>query len=153
MDLDAAPVDQFIYLTQADEETFTQEIRLNGDAESMRWVAGFYYLDIINSSVNGLAALDSSMTGFPFDQPRIISLDTASYSLFGQVEYDLSDTLTFIAGLRGTIEKKDFDFEVTITPQVDARAWDFANPMGIAGFTRAPYHDNTEKLCGQVKFS
>ena len=36
--------------------------------------------------------------------------NTESYGLFGQIEYNLSDTLTLIAGLRYTQEERDMDY-------------------------------------------
>ena len=39
-------------------------------------------------------------------EPR--SLDTTAYSAFGQVEWDLTDTLTLLAGVRWSEEEKDF---------------------------------------------
>ena len=135
LDLEAAPVDQFFWFGQAEIDSFTQEFRLNGQGERYRWVAGFFYLNIEAQSIQGFGAIDSSIfasgPGTGFDQPRISDLDTESYSLFGQFEYDLTDNVTFIGGLRGTIERKEYDFEVRTTPNVTPLAWDFDNPFSI----------------------
>ncbi len=37
--------------------------------------------------------------------------DTDSWDLFGQIEYDLAEAWTVIAGLRWTDEEKTLDFE------------------------------------------
>ncbi|NIB43663.1 TonB-dependent receptor [Pseudomaricurvus alkylphenolicus] len=146
LDLEGSPADQFIWLQEAQEKTLTQEFRLNGDTESTKWVAGFYYLYIDNDNISGLSALPSSSTGFNFDQPRIASLKTESYSLFGQMEFDISDTLTLVGGLRATVESKEYDFEVLFSaPNLNPKRWDFANPVDLSsiGFSRGPFHDNT----------
>ena len=86
----------------------------------MNWVAGFYYLDIDSDSINGLKGPANSLPvlfGFPFLIPGGIdigveaTLKTKSYSLFGQVEFDLNDEWRLIAGLRGTREEKDFEMD------------------------------------------
>lgn len=113
LDLEGAPVNQFIWLQESQEETLSQEFRLNGETDTMRWVAGFYYLDIENDNISGLSGLPNNVSGFgSFDEPREASLQTKSYSLFGQVDFDLSETLTLVAGLRATLEEKDYDFNV-----------------------------------------
>jgi len=146
LDLEGSPADQFIWLQQAEETTWTQEFRLNGEGDALRWVAGFYYLYIDNDNISGLSALPSSSTGFNFDQPRIASLKTESYSLFGQLEYDLSDTWALIAGLRGTVEEKAYDFEVLFSaPNANPKRWDYANPIDLSaiGFSRGLFEDET----------
>lgn len=113
LDLEGAPVNQFIWLQESQEETFSQEFRLNGETDSMRWVAGFYYLYIDNDNISGLSGLPNNVSGFgSFDEPREASLQTQSYSVFGQVDFDLSETLTLVAGMRATLEEKDYDFQV-----------------------------------------
>jgi iron complex outermembrane receptor protein len=128
MDVDAAPVPQSLFQTQAETRNFSQELRLNGETERTRWLAGFYYLWIKNQTVNGLAfpvtspllGLVGEIPGVPptpifvsfagLDANNLIELETNSYSLFGQMEFDVTDRLTLIGGLRGIIEEKDYDF-------------------------------------------
>jgi iron complex outermembrane receptor protein len=126
LDLEAAPESQYTWFGEADIDSVTQEFRLSGDTDSMRWVTGFYYLDIDAISIAGLSALANSSSGFPanFDQPRVSDLKTTSYSLFGQVEFDLSDSLKLVTGLRGTKESKDYVFDVYFTNNDDPKAWD-----------------------------
>ena len=54
LDVDAGPVNQSANYASVDATSFTQELRLNGTADKMRWVAGLYYLNIDNTSDNGL---------------------------------------------------------------------------------------------------
>lgn len=102
IDVDSAPVNQLANYAGVDASTFTQELRLNGETDRMRWVAGLYYLNIDNKSDNGLKAPANSVytgvltdqLGFPVPPTDIgvqADLQTDSYSAFGQVDYDLND--------------------------------------------------------------
>ena len=117
IDVDSAPVNQLANYAAVDASSFTQELRFNGQTDNMSWVGGFYYLDIDSDSINGLKGPQNSLPilfGFPFLIPGGVdigveaTLKTKSYSLFGQVEYDLNDQWRLIAGLRGTREEKEF---------------------------------------------
>jgi iron complex outermembrane recepter protein len=113
IDVDAAPVNQLANYAGVDADTFAQELRFNGQSDNLRWVTGFYYLTIDNQSDNGLKAPANSIInaglGAPLDIGVVADLQTDSYSLFGQLEYDLTDTLALTGGLRLIREEKDFD--------------------------------------------
>jgi iron complex outermembrane receptor protein len=110
VDVDAGSGNGLLVDFSADQQMISQEFRLSSPTEQrLRWVAGVYYLDIDAEIPR------QDFIGFPdgpFGALRIsnydIDLETRSYSLFGQVEYDLTDTLTLIAGLRPTREEKDY---------------------------------------------
>ncbi len=117
IDVDAAPVNQLANYAGVDATTFAQELRLNGEAENMRWVAGLYYLNIDNDSDNGLKAPENSIIasgGIPIDIGVKASLETDSYNIFGQVEFDLNTQMTLIAGARVIQEEKDFNLGIGI---------------------------------------
>lgn len=118
LDVDAAPVNQLVNYQGVDANTFTQEFRLSGETDRMRWVTGFYYLNIDNTSNNGLKAPRNSLpvlfAGFPepgVDIGVIADMETDSYSIFGQVEFDLTEQVTLIGGLRLIREEKDFEMD------------------------------------------
>jgi iron complex outermembrane receptor protein len=102
LDVDAAPVNQLVNYQGVDASTLTQEFRLNGETDRTRWVAGFYYLNIDNHSDNGLKAPANSLPalfGFGMTEPGVdigvvADMETDSYSLFGQFEYDLAEAWT-----------------------------------------------------------
>jgi iron complex outermembrane receptor protein len=85
----------------------------------MRWQTGVYYLDMTtdsNQSVAGVAILegagaitDSAM------QVTTTKLDATNWSVFGQVEFDLTDNLTLIGGLRWSDDSKDIDYTQVYT--------------------------------------
>jgi len=152
LDLEAGPVNQFFWIGTAEADTITQEFRLNGDSENLSWVAGVYYLNIDNESASGFGALPDS--AYPFsawDQPRVVEMETTSYSLFGQVEYALSDQVSLIAGLRGTREEKDYEHAVIFawpTTNGDPKDWDYAPSVtapGFEAFFRLPYKKETRE--------
>ena len=100
----------------------TQEVRANGSTDRMRWTVGAYYLQqdaknqpraTFNIPLDGPTALDPA-TGLynGFSLPIELSgnwvMDTESYALYGQVEYDFNEKWTVLAGIRWTHDKKDF---------------------------------------------
>ena len=111
----------------SDIEQFSQEFRLSGSSDKLQWVAGFYYFD---SEVDGALDLTVSfpgtvidvLTGAPagtfgtvflpfFDYDVDYLQETESTGVFGQIEYDLSEVLTLIVGLRYTEEERSFDYQ------------------------------------------
>ena len=117
IDVDAAPVNQLANYAGVDATSFTQEFRLNGDSDRLTWVAGLFYLYIDNDSDNGLKAPENSIIasgGIPIDIGVKASLETNSYNIFGQVDYDITDTISFTLGGRIIQEEKDFDMSLGI---------------------------------------
>jgi iron complex outermembrane recepter protein len=103
----------------------SEELRVAGALDRFRWVAGAYYLNI-NADIpttgiwlpvdgNTPTILAANLEGFQFLDHY--DLATKSSSLFGQVEFDLTDRLTVISGVRLTREKKDFDYRSDIFVQ------------------------------------
>lgn len=126
IDVDSAPVNQLANYAATDSTSFTQEFRLNGETDNSRWVVGFFYLNIDNDSDNGLKGPANSLPlafgAFPpfFTDGGDISVDaeleTDSYSIFGQMEFDLSEQLTLITGLRIIQEEKDYEMAQGLYP-------------------------------------
>lgn len=116
IDVDSAPVNQLANYAGVDATSFTQEFRLNGENDTATWVLGVFFLDIDSDSDNGLKAPANSLPalfgGLNFPDGADIgvqaTLKTKSYSLFGQAEWNLTDTTTLITGLRYILEKKNF---------------------------------------------
>jgi len=134
-DSDAGPRPVFSFSVKSDMEQFSQEFRLSGETDNMRWVGGAYYLSFegdlfIGGAAGGFAqaafgpvvlglvggdedlAVAVTQELFPptfgFDSP--FSTKTESTAVFGQVEYDLTDALTITAGLRWSNEEKETSF-------------------------------------------
>lgn len=117
LDAEAAPVPQFIFMADSEHDSFSQELRLHGESDRLRWVAGAYFLYIDTQFETGLAFPPASpfttifFGGLPIESDVLVDLQTESYSLFGQVDYDITDKLTLVAGLRIVQEEKEYDYE------------------------------------------
>jgi len=123
-DSDASPVDYFQFFLTTDAEQFSQELRVNGQSEDLEWVAGFYYMDLkVNDSNGGITrGLFEALIPLEFFGPGTGGLtldelgingvqnpyntDTETWSLFGQVEYQVSQKLALIGGFRWIEEDK-----------------------------------------------
>ena len=130
IDVDAAPVNQLANYGAVDADSTTQEFRLVGSGDRSDWVAGFYYLNIDTDSFNALKAAPGSIFGsiaLPADVSTIAMLETDSYSFFGQYEYQLTDAVRVIGGLRLMREEKDF-----------TGAWGIAPSAGNSEITTDP---------------
>ncbi len=69
LDVDGGPVAQSIVMRDVDAQNFAQELRLNGELERARWVAGIYYLWMDTDDHNGFAASEGgplTTTLYPF---------------------------------------------------------------------------------------
>ncbi|MFZ8885770.1 MAG: TonB-dependent receptor [Steroidobacteraceae bacterium] len=128
-DGDAFPAPIVVFGQAAKIKQFTQELRLSGSSEQLNWQVGAYYMDfqfdgqaftagapVIGLSFDLQAAgiIDAPVVGDgnPFDgrSDRITDLTVKNMSLFGQVDYNLSDSLTLTAGLRWSDDAKDVDW-------------------------------------------
>jgi iron complex outermembrane receptor protein len=101
----------FPYRTVNDYEQFSQELRISGDGERLRWQAGAYYLDMTADTfqtVSGALILGGTSDTQTMD--TFGKVDSRNWSLFGQAEFDLTDTLTLIGGLRWSQDDKEIDF-------------------------------------------
>ena len=102
----------FPFTTIADYSQWSQEFRLSGDTDSTRWQAGVYYLDMDSVTANQVEG--GPITGSPQGIIRSdLDITSTNWSAFGQVEFDLSDALTLIAGLRWSQDDKDLAFVQT----------------------------------------
>ena len=122
LDVDAGAGPQFIVTGDSILDWYTQEIRLEGDTDNYRWIFGTYYMTIdgefsqnLSDTIGGINTFAALFGGPPawgqfWDLSFDAFLKTKSFSLFGQVDYDLTDKLMFSLGGRGIWEKKDYEF-------------------------------------------
>lgn len=113
-DSDASPNDLLTFDTVQHLDQYSQELRLSGDTERLRWVAGLYLL-YIDTSGRQEAAIGTALFDPPYAGMDDYRLQTRSGALFGQVEYDISDQLTVLAGARYTNDTKEMDIAVADT--------------------------------------
>jgi len=141
-DSDASPNDFFNFFLTSDLEQFSQEIRFTGETDGLRWVTGGYYLKIDGDFSNGgyaenffSAALATPLAGTGAGLSSPFENETESYAVFGQVEFDLTDDLTFIAGMRWSREEKTTEYNSSIVSFVaptDLSITD-PDPLGLGG--------------------
>lgn len=86
-------------------DTFTQEFRLSSSTDNMSWIVGAYILDeeagYSPTRITGaaLAPLDTLADD--------VAMDTFSWSLFGQLDYYLTEATTLTAGIRYTTDERE----------------------------------------------
>lgn len=121
IDVDAGPANQLANYAGVDADQFSQEVRISGSSDRLEWVTGLYFLKIDTNSINGLKApVNSLVPGAPIDIATTARLKTTSYSAFGQLSYDLTDTLRVVAGGRIIREKKNYFFIQELYASPDA---------------------------------
>lgn len=124
------------------QHQFSQELSLLGDSDRLSWVLGAYYFNERNREPLTLAI-------FPFGVSHIQRplLRARSFALFGQGEYHLSDTLSLIAGLRWTTERKRYAltdyFAASVDPDPDVAAAGFVL-SGVPGLPE-PFSIDTRR--------
>ena len=150
LDTELTPYPQSVVMNANESDTFTQEIRLNGESDRMRWVTGFFYLGYDNSNVIGFGfPPDSPITilipgadpaafdGSPFESDSFVEWDRQSYSLFGQVDFDLTDNLILVAGARVIQEESEYLYTQFFFPSsIDEKVE--ANQTPISTFFQYP---------------
>ena len=154
IDVDAAPVNQLVNYAGVDASSATQEFRLTGSTDRSDWVAGFYYLNIDTDSSNALKAPPGSVFSTVVEPYRdtgadivtIATLETDSYSLFGQYEHQVTDEVRLIGGLRFIKEEKDFDLGVGVTLSEGISHIQYDKSKFIPGGAQAgdPYFHKTD---------
>lgn len=117
---------------QQDQEQFTQEVRLAGETDRFKYVVGAFYFD--QSIEADTTLLVTLRPGPPVPGGNDVSrfVDTQSVALFGQVDYNLTDQLVLLAGLRFTDEELDYSFDRVVA---DGGFFGFVPPLAFAGST------------------
>ncbi|MBT4521658.1 MAG: TonB-dependent receptor [Halieaceae bacterium] len=130
MDVDSAPMNQLSVWFDANVDQVSQEFRLSGSTNTLRWVAGLYYLNVDYDNDIGFKALDNAPMllppgTLPGDYPAHVEQETDNISVFGQFDMDLSDTLALTVGLRVMREEKDYFYDLQVRGVTSAK--DYAN--------------------------
>ena len=135
LDVDAGPAPQLLVTSDSELDWFTQEIRLEGETDRLRWIAGFYYLNIdgefsqnLGDTIGGINVFGASpppngagVSNLYLEGSLDAFLETQSYSIFGQVDYDFTEQLELNLGWRGIIEEKDYEFYSNLFINTDDR--------------------------------
>jgi len=133
-DSEASPRIGINTFIESETQQFSQEFRIGGDTETMSWTAGLYYLNIDHETdqissgelgylddlfaVLGLTAL-GDLDGDPTFGQTIFAYDdlvsnytqeTSTIGIFAQSDFDITDELSLITGLRYGKDEKEFKF-------------------------------------------
>ena len=130
-DADSSALNLITFVTTADIEQFSQELRLDGDADDLRWTGGLYYLNIKNDF--------SGAFQFPSDGylPKFLAdSETETVSIFGQIDVDITKYVVFTAGLRWTEDNKELSYQLTGEGAVFADGTDFLYTGDVYDFER-----------------
>lgn len=116
-----------------DFKTFTQELRLAGDAGPLKWTLGGYYehTKLFADGVNVNGGTNSTFVGVHYETYGTRSLEKIdTKAVFGGVDYELASGFTVRASARYTAEKRKFD-GCTYAP-TDATGQGLANAFTAA---------------------
>lgn len=118
MDASGSPQNLFQYGTDSSTWSASQEFRLSGSTDRMRWVGGLYYLHIDADGKDGLLGSAGSLFAGVFglaasgvDPITDRTLKTDSTSVFGQIEYDFAPDWTLIVGARAINEQQEYELQ------------------------------------------
>jgi iron complex outermembrane receptor protein len=106
-DCDSTPVDYCFTRYSSDTIQFSQEFHLQFTGRGVRSDVGIYFL---NLKTRGIQEILGPFAEALFQAPYSYTAfepDTKSWAGFGQVEYDLSSSLTLTGGLRYTHDSKN----------------------------------------------
>jgi iron complex outermembrane receptor protein len=150
-DTDASPVSFFQFFLTTDAEQTSQELRLDGATDNFTWVAGLYYLGLDIDDSNGYQSDAFSLTGgstIPgaiagIYNPYTSNLD--SYSGFGEIEYNLTDSVNLILGARYIVDEKDFEYTDTGVDFLAPTSRSFDSPKNLANPIPAGYYKDSRK--------
>ena len=153
----------------ADQDQFTQEFRISDDGEKLSYVAGLYYYhqNLDNSrattvgddlaGIIGLAGIGAPAFVGGTGALSVNEQEHESYAIFGQADYNLTDSLVLTAGLRWTYEDKDMTNVFTQdAPPVFSPAFPNWGFYGFPPLTPQPDVDedfDDDQVTGTVKVS
>ena len=138
-DSDASPLSFFNFFLTTDAEQLSQELRLDGGSDRFKWLAGIYYMDLDINDSNG--AITDPFVG-PAPTPGAeaglnnpYSSQLTSVSVFGQVEFALSERLNLVLGARVIDDDKQFAYltEAVEFLDPDIRDWDADSNINSLG--------------------
>lgn len=113
IDLDGTPVNAFGIFYFSDQEQKSQELQLSYAADRLSAVGGVYYFNEEGTTFDG-GVFSNFLIALSGDS----EFSTDSFAAFGQLDFDFTDRLTGILGVRYTDEEKDYmrraeDFDLT----------------------------------------
>ena len=150
LDPDVSASPEVIFHSDGEIEQVSQELRIAGSNDTMNWVAGLYYLGIDTGFTQGLAgSAESVVVGPSREFNTITSMETDSYSVFGQIDYFLSHSLAAVLGLRYIKEDKKLSGDIGLFRNLDDRTIETDTRM--ATLERADLENNQDLWSAKVQ--
>ncbi|MEM6899340.1 MAG: TonB-dependent receptor [Pseudomonadota bacterium] len=131
-DNDQTPFDIGTFAQDSDSDHFTQELRLSSEGDRIIWSAGVYFLYIDGTYGNrfNFIAADADLS-------TIYTIETQSYSAFGQLTYNMSDALSITVGGRVVYDTRDYNYTFSCLGAPEAGCAGFGGPGTIGEAARA----------------
>ncbi|MBK6801968.1 MAG: TonB-dependent receptor [Novosphingobium sp.] len=145
-DQEGTILDVYSLASDARDETFSQELRLSGETDSLQWIAGLYYyngltdrIDTLDSGPDYAVAAARNSIGSYHQRIR-----AKSYAAFGQLTYEIVPGLSATVGARYSRDEKqsnqDTDplgpvgrYTVQLTP-----SWNSLDPAVVVQYEPSP---------------
>ncbi len=105
----STPLEFFAVTHEEEIEQYSQELRLSGEMDRLRWIGGAFYWHDTYKSDN--MANSADILGLLAGANPVfwnVDQETDAYAFFASVDYDLSDRWMLTAGLRYSYEETDF---------------------------------------------
>lgn len=146
-DIDATPLFLFHSGSDLEQKQISNELRYAGAFGALELTTGLFYFDqeiayTENRYIPPITALPFSGGG---------RQDHTVWGVFAQGDYDLTDALTVILGLRYSYEEKDADIAYTIPRAAECSVTDSTCPDDVSD--RNDWSNVTPKLGLQYRFS
>lgn len=105
VDLDASPYTLLEASLASRAKNLSQEFQFAGDGTRLDWIVGAYFNEETGRDTSRATALGTINPANPNFTDGFVK--NSSWAVFGQFNYDLTDTLRFTGGLRWTEESKE----------------------------------------------
>lgn len=144
-DFDGGPLSLIDSTYNTDQNQFSQELQLSGEALDKRfnWVTGaYYYKENANQGIGVFVFTPTALN-------QLTYLDTENFAAFGQASFKLNDWLSFTGGMRYTYEKKTQQSEAFFYSTYDdfytlSRNDTIYTPAQFRGFVTQPATINSK---------
>jgi iron complex outermembrane recepter protein len=136
LDVDFSPFRIFDVIGEQNFDVFTQEFELQGSTKRTSWIVGAFYL---KEDGRHIESVFQSYLSFTSGGDTV----TKSSAIFGQLSFELTESLIVTAGLRRTSDKKSFVPDSFVT---DVPLGDLGGQLPPNVFVGAPIIPPTEAI-------
>lgn len=158
-DADGLPLPFVNFRQKSDTDQWSHELRLSSaDDKALRWIVGAYafYEDTTFETAVPIALFDPAAS---FSDNNLVDHETTMYSVYGQVDVDVTEKLTVTGGLRYVNEEKEGRARYQFAVGLDgldinnANAFTFnnlVNQRAPGSFIDAPFGESWDLWGGKI---